>query len=388
MYLLNVALVISTGELWEEAQAALRKLPVRVVLEQQEIGDPAVFLEKMIRLEPDVIFLDVNAAGGLLNELVRQLKDIRSFPDVIAINTSSEPQAILAVMRAGAREYLYPPLNPSLEQALSRIASEREQRREVVRPGGKCIGFVSAKGACGATTLACHVGVQLSRQTDRETLLIDLDVNTGIVRLLLKAKSRYSIVDALNNIQRLDSSYWKAIVSNGTARLEVVAGPAEASVPEALNATAVQQVLRFVRPQYGWTVVDLGHGASPALFAAVDELDELFLVTTLEVPALYQTRRVVEALNKRTGGRVATRLIVNRMPRRNELTSKEVESVTGLPVYASIPNDYQALNEAYSGGELLTGNSLVSRKIAGLTEKITGSPASEAQKKRMFSVFR
>lgn len=387
MQSLSIALVISTSELWDEAQAALQALPVRMTLEQSEIGDPAVFVEKIDRLTPDVVFLDVKAAGDQMAELIRQIRATRACPDIIAMHTSSDPQTILSVMRAGAREYLYLPLQPNLEQALERIATERQERRDINRPGGKSIGFVSAKGGCGATTLACHAAVHLSRDSGHQTLLMDLDFAAGIVRMLLKSKSRYSIMDALNNVQRLDASYWKAIVSNGIPHLEVLGGPSEVYPPEAANADAIRQVMRFARTQYQWSVADLGHGSSAALFAALEELDELYLVTTLEVPALYQAKRLAECLNKRGYHRASIRLVANRAPRRNELTSKEIESITGLPVFAGIPNDYPSISEAYSGGELLPSNNPLNRRIAAMTAKIAGSDTSGPRKKRLFSVF-
>ncbi|HVT95620.1 MAG TPA: response regulator [Bryobacteraceae bacterium] len=387
MQALSIGLVISTSELWDEAQAALHQVPVRMAFEQAEIGDPLAFIEKIDRLMPEVIFLDVKVAGDQMADLIRQIRATRSSPDVIAVHGSSDPQTILSVMRAGAREYLYPPFQPNLEQALERISLERQERRDVNRPGGKSIGFVSAKGGCGATTLACHSAIQLARDTGQHALLMDLDLAAGIVRMLVKSKGRYSVMDALNNVQRLDPTYWKAIVANGIPNLEVLGGPAEVYPVEAANPDAIRQVVRFARTQYSWSVTDLGHGTSVALFAALEELDELYLVTTLEVPALYQTKRMVESLNKRGYQRSAIRLVVNRTPRRNELTSKEVETITGLPVFAGIPNDYTSINEAYSSGELLAANSALNRKIAALTTKIAGLDTGEPRKKGLFSVF-
>ena len=56
-------------------------------------------------------------------------------------------------------------------------------------------------------------------------LLADLDVSAGMVAFLMKSVSPYSVADALNNVDRLDSSYWKALVSNGIPGLEVISAP-------------------------------------------------------------------------------------------------------------------------------------------------------------------
>ncbi len=193
-----------------------------------------MFLEKIQRLGADVVFLDMSTIMENLPELARQIKTVPGAPEIIAIHPGSDPKTILHAVRSGAREYLYPPLSPTLEQALERIAEERQQKQETSRPGGRTLGFVSAKGGCGATTLACHTALELHRQTGHETLLMDLDLSAGLIRLLMKSKSRYSIVDALHNVNRLDASYWKALVSNGIKGFEVITatngdGPRETS---------------------------------------------------------------------------------------------------------------------------------------------------------------
>lgn len=385
MYPLSVALVISTSELWDEIQTALQKLPVRVVLEQAEVGEPAAFLEKIRRMAADVIFLDVSNIMEILPELARQIRSIPTAPEIIAVHAGADPQTILEAVRSGAREYLYPPLSPSLERALERVGEERQRKHEANRLGGKSLGFLSAKGGCGATTLACHTAIELQRQTGQDTLLMDLDLSAGIIRLLMKCRSRYSIVDALNNVNRLDVSYWKALVANGVKGLEVIATPAEDSPRESPAWPGLHHVLRFARSQYNWLIADLGRGSSTALFTALEEIDELFLVTTLEVPSLHQARQMIESLSRRAYGRNRIRLVVNRMIRRSEVTAQDVENIVGLPVYGVIPNDYQALNEAYSGGELLPLNSPISRRIGALVGKITGN--QQPPQKRMFSIF-
>lgn len=57
MYPLTIGLVIETKALWEEVQSSIQDLPVRVVLEQQEIGPWPAFLDKLQRMRPDVLLL-------------------------------------------------------------------------------------------------------------------------------------------------------------------------------------------------------------------------------------------------------------------------------------------------------------------------------------------
>src|SRR5208283_3629211 len=128
-------------------------------------------------------------------------------------------------LRAGINEYLFPPLQDTLRKALERRSNERSRRREGGTKGaGKAVGFVSAKGGCGATTMVCHFAQELGRQ-NLKVLLADMDFDAGLVGFITKTKSVYSIRDAINNLHRLDIHYWRALVSNGIPGVEIVSSP-------------------------------------------------------------------------------------------------------------------------------------------------------------------
>ena len=144
-------------------------------------------------------------------------------------------------LRAGVMEFLYPPVRDNLLKAL-----ERAQQQVHRRPPGKVLGILSAKGGCGATTVACHTAVAIAervRREDKHTVLIDLDLNTGMVRFLMRSSSPYSVLDAASNLQRLDIGYWKALTSNDAPGLDVIAAPADLVSKQRLAKEQVQHVL-------------------------------------------------------------------------------------------------------------------------------------------------
>src|ERR1035438_7883944 len=100
--------------------------------------------------------------------------------------------------------------------------SERFQRRDDETKGaGKALGFFSAKGGCGATTVICHVAAALGLQKQK-VLLMDLDLDAGMVGFITKTSQVHSILDAVTN---LDIHGWKALVSKGMPGVEIMASP-------------------------------------------------------------------------------------------------------------------------------------------------------------------
>ncbi|MGA2327274.1 MAG: hypothetical protein ABSH05_13410 [Bryobacteraceae bacterium] len=386
---LKVGLIITNHGLWDEVQECIRDLPVRVLMQQAEVGDPAAFLDQLEHLRLDVLIIDLTRLAEPFEQVVRRTKSASAAPMIIALNETADPEVILGAIRAGANEFLYPPLQVGLRKALERLSGERARSHAASRQRGRTLGFVSAKGGCGATTIACHVAVEIQRMTSQDVLLADMDLESGMVGFVMKAKTPYSIMDAVRNVQRLDLSYWKALVSNGQGHLEVILAPAVASIQEAPDPDHFRQVLGFLRSAYDWIVTDLGRSLNALSLGMLEEIDDLYLVATPDVPSLHQCKQVVQVLLDAGYARQRLHLVMNRMPKRSDLGPGELQRLFGVPVYESMPNDYPVLYETYAEGNLLPASSELGKSMNALASKITGAaPKEKAPKSRLnLSIF-
>jgi len=383
MYPITAGLIVESKELWEELKTALAPLPIRLAFEASEVPqDWGPFLERVDRMQPDVIMLEVTKLREPLDEVVRRLRSTSGQPAVFALHNFAHPEAILTALRAGVTEYLYPPVAEPLNAGLERLSEGKEKAGKSTLRGGKIIAFLSAKGGCGATTIACHVAKEMARQSGK-ILLADLDLQSGMVGFLMKSSPVYSLADAVNNLQRLDQSYWRGLVSNGIPNLEIINAPS-APASKQLPASHVKQVIAFARTQYDWTLLDLGRNVNAATLSILDMVDETYLITTPEVPALHQAKQVVQVLLDAGYSRSHLRLVLNRTSKRIDVTFDELESMLGVPVFATIGNDFDALYEAFSQGRLVNDASTPGEDFARLAGKIAG--VQESKKKR-FSLF-
>jgi pilus assembly protein CpaE len=384
VYPLGAGVIVETKEIWDELVPSLEGLSVRLLFELSEVpADSSAFTDRLDRVRPDVVFLDVTNLKEPLEDVVRRIRSVSSQPAVFALHKTAEPQAILTALRAGVSEYLFPPLATHLTAALERLANSRQQARESLKQGGKTIAFVSAKGGCGATTLACHIAADLPSQVKGKVLLADLDLQSGMIGFLLKTKSVYSVADAVGNLQRLDPSYWKALISNGIPNLEIIAAPTSPASKQ-LSGPQLKQVLAFARTQYDWTVIDLGRNLNASTLSMLDLIDETYLVTTQEIPALHQAKQMIQVLLDSGYPRANLRLVLNRVPKRLEVTLEELEGMLGSKIYATISDDYSTMQEAYAEGRLVDPTSSLGKNFSRLTGKITGI---EPPKKKSFSLF-
>ncbi len=388
MHPLRVGLVVKSQALLNEVHACLRALPVRVVMEQPTLGDTAAFLDQLEQARLDVLLIDLTKLAEPFEQVARRIKTLSAAPTIIALNDTADPEVILGAIRAGANEFLYPPLEAGLNKALERISADRAKQQAAGRQRGKTLGFLSAKGGCGATTIACHVAIEIQKVTSQEVLLADMDLDTGMVGFLMKAKTQYCIMDAVRNVHRLDLSYWKALVSNGHAHLEVITAPPTASVREAVDPDHFRQILQFLRSAYDWVVVDLGRSVNSLALGVLDDIDDLYLISTLDLPSLHLSKQVVQVLMDAGFSRNRLHLVMNRMPKRSDIGPGELQRVLGVPIFETLPNDYPVLYEAYAEGNLLTSNSELGKSMGALAMKIAGVKAKEKPKQKLtLSIF-
>lgn len=334
--------------------------------------------------QPEVLMVEMGPVLARLGDALREVKAVAPQTKIVALHTEADPDTILAALRSGAHEFVYQPFDNSLRAALDRILSLEHESSGSRQ--GKVFGFLSAKGGCGATTLACHVAADLHRQTKRKTLLVDMDVASGMVGFTMKAQPTYSIIDAVHNLERLDESLWRALVVESKPGLDVVPAPQNRLHLPPLDGRDLAQLIRFMRSQHDWVVLDLGRSLNEITIDIYEELNALLIVSVLEVTALHGLKTIVRELTERGNNLERAQLVINRTPKIMDMTTDELAKILGRPLYAMLPNDYPSLYQAYSSGSLLRPENRLAQQFSVLTAKLAGTPVNAKKKKfRLFA---
>lgn len=383
----RIAISIPAGPLRQEVVAALESLSIKVPEAYWLKAEPAELFSGLSRVRPAILILSVPTVPDDLASLLDRIAALEDPPQVVVVSESADPNLIMNAVRHGAGEFAYPPIAVTLKESLRRIEEACRHESENSRGGGRILGFVSAKGACGVTTLACHAATWLKQVQGKHVLLADLDWSVGITGLLMQVAPRYSLADAVQNLDRMDLTLWKAIVSVAPSGVHVIPSPAPMSEGAAGSARKLGDLFRFWRTQYDYVIVDFGRGLTQTLLGVVELVDVLALVVTGEVPALRLAKRMIEALAGRNIGQNRLKLVVNRVPKNTGMDRKTLEQIMSFPVHAELPNDYKSLLDAYSEPRLLTFEGGLGTRIAQMVAPLAGVTLPET-KARRFQLFR
>jgi len=142
---LTLAVFITTGELREQVQQSLNDDQIRIVVTENDHFHWAQFLERIERVGADAVLLDIAQLTDSLEENIRSIKTIVPAAVVIALSNNSDGKLVMRAIRAGAAEFVCPPIAANLLIALERSSEEKLRIRNALREPGKIYGFVSAK---------------------------------------------------------------------------------------------------------------------------------------------------------------------------------------------------------------------------------------------------
>jgi pilus assembly protein CpaE len=377
---LTAAFVLGTRTLWEQAHACVQNLPVRIAVEQNEPAEGDALLDRIERHRVDVVLVEASRVSLPLEEFVGRLKNTSAQPAVFVVHPEASPERILEALRAGANEFLFPPLAETLRDAFERLSGTRSKSGAGAPGGlGKVFGFLSARGGCGATTFAIHVASDIARQNKEPMLVADFDFDAGLLRFLMKSKNTYSVRDALDNLHRMDASLWKGLVSNHPNQIDFMPAPEEVAAKRPPGREEMTHLVRFMRSLYSVSIVDFGRSVSMAALDSLSELDALYLVTTLDLTTLEHTRRAIQMMDERGFPASRLKILLNRAPEKGVPDTQGIENFLERPCAATFRNDFMALYDAYSEGNLLQQGSALGKELHALAESIRARAAGEPE---------
>jgi pilus assembly protein CpaE len=278
----------------------------------------------------------------------------------IAVGFGSSREELLLLMQAGVREALPQLTTRDLLHCTNRALATLGAPGEIL---ADLYAFIPAKPGCGASTVATYSSGMAARQSDEPTLLLDFDIRLGVTTFLLKAEGTRTIVDALQQVKRLDRDLWSSLVAQiGNLHL-LGSGAGDFSHP--FLAEDFRVLLDYAVRHYSLVVIDLPGSMEDYECDVLLRSKGILLVTTPDVGALHFARRKAQwfrelQLTDKVG------VVLNCVESRSTLSVKEIERIIQLPVRYLLPSSTKDISRAVQKGEILDAGCSLGRQIAAL----------------------
>ena len=340
-------------------------------------------IDELIGLGCDVFIVDLHAGVDKALALIETLCSHDASATAMAYSTGADSELLMRSMRAGAREFLAAPVVPAtMAEALARALARREKTRRQKAPG-KIFVFVGAKGGSGVTTIATNFAIALTDEGAGKVVVVDLDVHLGEVALALGLNPKFSVMDALQNINRLDSVFLLSLLGKHTSGLSVLAAPEQYVNFDDLSSTGVDRLLRLLRDDFAFVVVDAGTCGGAVENVLFDLAETIYLITETSIPALRNARRMLSFIAGRERS-VHPEVVLNRFNSKEvDIDENSVAKALARPANWKIPNDFSAVRSAENAGiPLAMKNSAITRVLRQIAKAACGKSMEEEKKGR------
>jgi pilus assembly protein CpaE len=334
-------------------------------------------LERLRSYEPHLVILHladdperyIREAGAIASGVPRAT--------LVGLGPELDAARLLDAMRAGVVEYVPAPLGAAnVRDALERVIRKSGWGGSLEgRRNGKLLAFFSPKGGSGSTTVVTNVGVELHRLTGKKTLLVDLDLELGEIASHLGVRPRFHFVDLVRNIHRMDADLLGSYIESHKSGVHVLSAPFAPEIGEQVGGEEIARILRLLRSQYDYVLVDTSKSLGAPALAALQTADPIFLVTNMDVPSLRNLKRCVPILDRVTAGDAKRlRLVVNRLNAKSLVRLEDLEETLGLEVYWTLTNDFDTVITSISAGQPLVvqGSSRYAQELKALARDIAG----------------
>ena len=134
--------------------------------------------------------------------------------------------------------------------------------------------FFGAKGGAGTTTVAvnCARRDRAAQRSGRRSSSIS-SRDSARSRCSSACAPRYTVLDALDNLHRLDSEFLNELLAKHKSGLEILAGSDQFERPGAADAGAIEELFRVLGRAYEYVVVDAGSTINACTIAALYAAD-------------------------------------------------------------------------------------------------------------------
>ena len=333
---------------------------------------------------PNVILLEAPAEReALLAHLEELSHSCDAGTKVIVLGRTNDILLYRELMSRGVSDYLVPPFEVvDLVRAVSHLF-----RAPGVKPLGRLIAVVGARGGVGASTVAHNLAWALSSATEMATIIADFDLAFGTAGLNYNQDPPQGIAEAVFAPERVDGVLVDRLLSKCGEHLNLLAAPATLDRVVDLTETSFESLLDALRASTPWAVLDLPHVWTSWARRTLIAADEIVLVAGPDLASLRNAKNLLDHVKIPRQNDHPPRLVLNGvgMLKRPEIAIADFAKTVELEPVAVIPHDPKLFGAAANNGQMIAeieGKGKVAEMFADLATRIAGRP--EARKKKGF----
>lgn len=349
-------------------------------------------IDMVKEFQPHIVLMDINMPeldGLKASEILA-----KDFPNVqtVIMSIQGEQEYFRRAMKAGAKDFLVKPFSTSdLVDTINNVFNRwLKDRPELFanEPSADIITFFATKGGVGRTTLAVNLAASLASK-GKKTLLIDASLQFGDVGITLNLAAKRTITNIVESGDITLNEVEKNLIRHECG-LDLLLAPREPAFAEAVKTEHILKIIDLVRPIYQFIIFDTPPTITDKELAILDRTDLVFLVATLEISSLKNTKICLKTFNDINFDLSKVKLILNKEIPNVGIGRSDLEAGLAIPVYATVPMESEIAQRSLNQGEaivLKSAGSAIARAIASMADRLVGpKPGQDTGKSAILKI--
>jgi pilus assembly protein CpaE len=331
---LKFSLYYQTPDTCEYLKNIIQSSQESVIVEDRGLDQ----LPERVNSGTNIIFLEYLNDQPELDQWIKKTAADHHNPPIYLYLHEISTEQLWKALRFGVKECFTHPIGlEEFQEALDRLPISVPEA--VPSAKTKIITFLGGKGGVGTTFLTANLAYLLSQQENNHILAVDLDLRYGQMVYFFDAKPQYTLTEVIENVEHLDVSYLKSLFFHWDKKLQLLPAPARLEEAEAVSSENLEKVINFVRGLeiYSHVLVDAGHHLDEISIKALELADQVILVADQSVPALSNTRKILEIFELLGLGDIELEIWMNSWDKHGDLSLEDVAKFLGRDVKGTVP---------------------------------------------------
>jgi len=339
---------------------------------------------------PDIILMDINMPIMDGIEATEKISVRHPQVSIIIITVQSELEYIKKAMVAGARDYLTKPFtSDQLTSSIKKIhhleSRKNREKTPTLSSKPKVLSVYSPKGGIGTSTIAVNLAVMMQQLTGKKVVLLDLDLQSSDIGVMLDLKLNKTISDIVQNIGYLDLDLLNEYLYKHSSGIDVLLAPPEPQYAELIKPEYTEKVLKLLKQQYDFIVIDTSCILDAFNIAIMNMSDEILMLLALELTTVRRVKKISQLL-KDLGVSNNIRYVLNRSSDEIGLNRREVEKHLNITIDNHISSNGKVTVNALNKGIPFVLNN-PNAKISDEIKKLALNCAGTVQGKKRKNLF-
>ncbi len=296
---------------------------------------------------PDVVIVDVRLPDVDGFEVVKRMKRSPRYAGIptLFLTSQNELNTKLKAFEVGADDYLVKPFQPEELAARIGLLVRKSEIYKSARPTegaqeqASIIAIHSLRGGVGASSMAVNLAVAYQSLWGRPTLLMDTDMHSGQIALMLNASPVHTFDDLANvEATEIDNDLIRTITTRHSSGIDFIAAPSIPVADDAFSDELWPALLKRLSTLYDFIVIDTAHNFNNIAIYMLNAADHVF---SMMAPDMVSIRAAINALtlyNKLGYPRDKVSIVLNQILPTGAIKQQQIEKVLKLPIQYSIPH--------------------------------------------------